>query len=742
MQKDQITVAILISFYLSFLAPIHALWTTVDFDPTKEIEAYRMNDSDELMLDGQMNDAVWDRAMPISDFLMQEPVEGHLPSERTEVRIAYDEQNLYIAANFFDSEPSDIKAYQKKRDALLTTDDRFQLILDTHLDGRNAYFFAVNPNGVMQDGLIVTGQGSRLSLDWDGIWRVWSKVHTLGWSVEIRIPFRTLNFDPVNERWGINFKRVIRRKSEELVWSGHKRSQGLLRPQNAGILSGIKEITQGIGLEGVPYTAARRLQIRDGDELKTEYEGDFGFDMNYNITPRLKASFTYNTDFAEAEVDSRRINLTRFPLLFPEKRNFFLEGSSIYSFAASSGVRPYFSRSIGLNEGRSIPIRGGARLLGRVGTYDIAVQHVLTAGVDIIPSENFTVARIKKNIGKESRIGFIYTRRTTNGGDELVDPLQDRHTIGADVELNTSQFLGDKNFQFQGFFVYHNPANPFHTSNFWDRTARGIRINFPNRPWSGHASYREFDVAFDPALGFQSRVGFRRFQPNLAFSPLFEKSSVIRGLDMDFRFEHLMDMDWTLLTQNIRFDIIDVQFESSERFTMLINKRFERLTDAFDILRDESIVIPVGDYHTWEISAIVETGSQRPISTVISYQAGGFWSGNRSIVSSTITIRPIPGIGLTGTYSHTNVDLEEGEFDTNLFRFSASFDLTTFLSFSSFIQWDDLSDQLGINNRFRWIVSPGNDVFIVYNQNWEDYLERFRTLNSTATMKATYTHRF
>jgi len=708
----------------------------------KELEAYQLNGSDELILDGRIDESFWSNVKPTNDFLMQVPVEGEVPSEKTEVRIAYDQANLYIGIHMSDANANQIKAYQKKRDASLGTDDRFLWIMDTFLDGRNAYYFAINPAGAMQDGLLTIGQGSSLDLNWDGIWRAWTFVNASGWSAEIRIPFRTLNFDPGKDRWGINFQRTIRRKNEELVWSGYKRSQGLLRPQNAGVLTGLSNISQGLGLEVVPYAAGRRNTAREEESLNTDYSGDLGLDINYNINPGLKASFTYNTDFAEAEVDTRQINLTRFPLLFPEKRDFFLEGSSIYSFAAASGVRPFFSRQIGLKDGRAIPINYGLRLLGNVGENDIALQHVRTGKLDEVQPEDFTVARIRRNIGSESRIGLIYTRRVTKNGDELPEMLQDRHTIGTDLELGTSKFMGDKNLQFQAFLVYHNPESPLNESSFWDRTSRGVRINFPNQPWSGHASYREFGTDYNPAVGFQSRVGFRRFQPSIGYNPLFEKSAVIRDIDFGLRFEHLMDMDWQLLTQEIRFTLFDLTFESADRIGLELSRKFEKLTEDFDILRDSSIIIPSGDYPTWDISLELATASYRTISGRIDLETGGFWSGTQTQIGLEVTGRPIPGLNMTGTYSHTDVSLDEGDFKTNLFRFNLSLDLTPFVSFATFLQWDDLRDQIGINNRFRWIIAPGNEIFLVYNRNWLDQQNRFMTQNSTAIVKATYTHRF
>ena len=286
----------------------------------KEIQAYPLNDF-KLELDGLVIEAFWMSINAEEGFLMQEPIEGKEPTEKTEIRVAFDAHNLYIAAIFHDSDPTGIKAFQKRRDASLDTDDRFRLIFDTFNDKRGAYFFEINPFGLRGDGLISSGQGQSLNMDWDGIWKAWTHIGDFGWSVEIKIPFMSMSFNPKSEVWGVNFQRTVRRKNEELLWAGHKRNQGLLRPQNAGILRGLKNLSQGIGLEFVPYAivqSGREYDVDEDVEFK-DSSGDVGFDINYNITPSLRASFTYNTDFAQTEVDNRQINLTRFPLRFPEK---------------------------------------------------------------------------------------------------------------------------------------------------------------------------------------------------------------------------------------------------------------------------------------------------------------------------------------------------------------------------------------------------------------------------------------
>ena len=629
------SLAVLIFFFLN-------LSGQSDSPDLKSIQAHLIQTS-QIILDGQLNEPFWEGIEGSGGFLMQEPVEGGTPTENTIVKIAFDANNLYIGLIAYDSSPEDIKSFQKRRDAELDTDDRFRWILDTYLDGRNAYFFEINPGGLIRDGLISIGQGTSLNTDWDGIWRPWTHVGTFGWSAEIRIPFRTLNFDPTSSTWGINFQRTIRRKNEELLWTGHKRNQGLIRPQNAGRINGLMGLSQGLGLEAIPYAKVEssREAGENFDNYNTNTKLDGGFDLNYNLTAGLRASVTINTDFAETEVDTRQVNLTRFPLFFPERRDFFLEGANIFQFAPRSGITPYFSRRIGLSDGDPVPINYGARIIGRMGKYELAAQQVRTKSRGSTPAEDFSVLRLKRNFFKESSIGVVYTRRHTKDGEELSEPLQDRHTLGADLALNTSSFLGNKNLQFQAFYVFHNPASPRDDStNIHDRSSRGIRFNFPNQPWSGSLSYREFGSAFDPSVGFNRRNAFRRVEPRITYSPLLEKSNFIRELSWEISFEHLMSLEWEKLTQNIRFTPIGIRLESGDAFEYQFIHNFEKLVREFDILGDDSIILPIKDYTNWIHNFELRTADFRKVVYGLEVRLGGFWSGTRATYENSLTVRP------------------------------------------------------------------------------------------------------
>ena len=735
-------IRLLISLFLLFICT--DLKSQSENREPKSFKAFPIKSGD-IKLDGRLDDTFWSDITGISDFLVQEPVEGGEPTEKTTIKIAYDENYLYIGAIFYDSEPDGIKAFKMRKDAPLNTDDRFMWILDTYLDGRNAYFFEINPRGLMGDGLLTIGQGRSLNKDWDGIWRPWTYIGDFGWSAEIRIPFHTLNFDPKTSTWGINFQRTIRRKNEEILWSGYKRNQGIYRPQDAGRLTGLNNISQGLGLELVGYGKAEALKVQNESEgdYNNSQSLDGGLDVNYNITPGLKASLTVNTDFAETEVDDRQINLTRFPIRFPEKRDFFLEGANIFRFAPSSGVYPYFSRKIGLRSGNPIPILYGGRVIGKIGKVEVAAQQVKTRETDNFSSEEFSVIRLKQNFLKESSIGVLYTRRHTNKGKQFVPPLQDRNTLGIDLTLNTSTFLKNQNLQFQAFAVIHNPELPGEiNNNIWDRSARGLRFNFPNDPWSGSLSYREFGVSYDPAVGFSRRNSFRRVEPRIRFSPILEKSSTIRELKWEVSFENLMSLQWKKLTQNIRLTPLSIRFESGDEISYQIIRNFERLEYDFDILGDNSIIIPVGNYTNWSHQIELETANYRKIVYGIELNTEGFWSGNRTEYENELIFRPFPGINLNLGYIHSRVNLREGNFKTNLVRFLGDFDFTPFISFSSNIQYDDISENIGMNNRFKYTITPGSDIYFVYNHNWFNDNGKYKTSSMMGATKITYTHRF
>jgi hypothetical protein len=719
------------------------------------LQALPLGPDVDVEMDGLLSEDFWDRAIPIDDFTQQVPVQGADPSQRTEIRVAYDEDAFYIGAMLFD-DPDEILAYQMRRDQGLGTDDRFMWILDTFRDGRTGYFFEMNANGLMGDGIMGGGGGrfGGINKSWDGIWEGQVARLPNGWSVEVRIPFRTINFDPQSDTWGINFQRTVRRTNEEILWRGWLQNQGLFNPVFAGQVTGLQDLSQGIGLEVKPYATQGWRQVTANDD-PTDYPGDIGGDLTYSITPGLRAALSYNTDFAEVEVDQRLINLTRFPLRLPEQRDFFLEGSGVYSFAPRSGPTPYFSRRIGLQSGQAIPIQYGARLGGQAGPFELGFIQVGTDAVGLgselptevgIPREQFTVARVKRRLWTQSAVGAIYTRRGTSpfpGGAQL----EDRHTAGVDVDLKTASFLGNKNLEFEGFFVWNSNPQPTEDRTTSELTARGFRLNFPNDRYQAHLSYREFGDHYSPAVGFVPRNNFRRVEPRIAWAPRPQSIAWLRQVEWSLQYRQLSDLKTgQLLERTWDFGLLEMNFESQDRVELQATRQYEFLDEEFDL---DGIPILPGEYNVWGLNLRGNTASRRRVSLRGGVGWEEFWDGTRWSYSADVSFRPAVGYQFAVEYEHNDIDLPRGALSTNVVRFDGAWDISPWASVTSNVQWDDISDTVGLFALFRWIVKPGNEIFFVYNHNWQQFGEnedlldrRFATLSRGATLKVNYTWRW
>ena len=727
------------------------------------LEAFPVSESMDIDLDGRIEEAAWQSAAPITDFTQQEPVEGGVPSEATEIRVVFDEDNLYIGAIFYD-DPDGIIAFQRQRDASLGTDDRFMWILDTFGDGRTGYFFEINPAGLMGDGLLSGGGGrgggrggggGGFGKAWDGIWEARTARRPDGWSAEIRIPFRTLNFNPNLESWGINFQRTIRRRNEEILWRGYRRTEGLRQPVHAGRLTGLQNLSQGLGLEARPSTVANWKNV-PGNADPTTFPADVSLDVNYSVTSSLRASASINTDFAEVESDQRRVNLTRFPQRFPERRDFFLEGSGVFSFAPRSGPSPFFSRRIGLSAGHQVPIQYGTRMTGQAGQYELGFYQIGTSAhsyfdegdaIDVaIPRENFTVARVKRSILEQSTIGAIYTRRSTS-----VDPTgqapRDGHTAGIDMQIATRNFLGRHRADMEAFVVWNSNPDPTVDRSPGDLSARGIRVSFPNDVWTAHLSYREFGDDYRPTMGFVTRNGFRRIEPRIGWSPRPESIDWIRKFDFSAQFRNMTQLGTGILEEREwQLDLLGVDFESGDNIEVQATRTLEFLDYGYEV--SDGIDILPGEYANWEWSVQGRTTGRRRVSGFATFARGGFWDGDRTRMSVRASFRPNPGVSISTNFERNKVTLPRGDFDANVYEVEGQWNPNQWVSITNQIQFDNDSDIVGLFARLRWIVKPGNDIFLVYTHNWRnlglDILDDrdLITLSRGGAVKANYTYRF
>jgi len=731
------------------------------------LDAYALPGNINIDLDGRIDEAVWATATPITDFTQQEPVEGGQPSERTEIRVVFDEDNLYIGVILYD-DPDGVMAFQRERDAFLSTDDRFMWILDTFLDGRTGYFFEINPAGLMGDGILSGsrgghgsgggGFGGSSSRAWDGIWEVRTTMRPDGWSAEIQIPFRTLNFDPNQSEWGINFQRTIRRKNEEILWRGYRRSEGLRSPVYAGRLTGLDNMSQGLGLEARPSAVTNWRNV-PADAVENTYPADVSLDVNYSITSSLRASVSVNTDFAELESDQRRVNLTRFPLRFPERRDFFLEGSGVFSFAQRSGPSPFYSRNIGISDGQQVPIKYGTRLTGQVDAFEVGFYQISTGNHTYFPSDNiettipgedFTVARVKRKFFEQSAIGVIYTRR--DGMLDIDDiNIGPQHTGGVDLDFSTRHFLGDKNLELEAFVAWNSNPDPIGapTREFGDLSSRGARLNYPNDIWTAHVSYREFGDNYDPSLGFVMRNDYRRLENRFGWSPRTPGISWLRALDFSAQVRFQKQMSSGILEEReIRFQPLSLNFESGDNIDLTITDTNEYLDFQFE--PSDGIIVEPGRYNTREYRLNIRSSGRRRVSLFGGLSRGGYWDGDRQRATARISFRPKPGITISTNIERNDVSMPTGDFTTSAYELGAEYHPSPWVSFTNQLQYDDRSELLGLFSRVRWIVKPGNEVYFVYTHNWRyDYLDplepetrSLQRLSRGASIKVNYTYRF
>jgi Domain of unknown function (DUF5916) len=707
--------------------------------PAAEVKATRVDQGPKV--DGHLSDPVWQSAVPFGEFRMVEPQPNSDPTERTELRVLYDDGSLYIGVLCLDSEPPRIAANTMAHDSTsasgggwmgmgfhhggpnISSDDLIRVLIDSFQDKRNAYLFYVNPLGARSEGL---AYGGNSSLNWDGVWEAKSRVLENGWSAELRIPFKTISFKPGLTVWGINVERIIPRKLETIRLSGTNRDSNFNNPMEAAPLTGIESVRQGKGLTFKPYGLARSTGGVTGlTGRDTSLDG--GFDIYKNFTPNLVGVLSYNMDFAETEVDERMINLTRFPLFYPEKRMFFLEGSETFSFSSSVSFMPFFSRRIGLYEGEQVPVLFGAKLYGKIGNTNISALDTQTGDFPGLPGQNLLAARMTQNIFAESKVGWILT----NGS-----PTGERNTLaGADFNYSTSRFAGNKNLMLAAWAAYNWNDKPGRHHGF------GLRANYPNDLWNIENTYAYYGEALDPALGYMMRQSFQTYFIRLAYQPRPAKGfldRLVRQFFFSTSFDYYWDLSGRLETRRIQFTPLSFQTESGERLGFEITPTRDILPYDFEVA--PGVIIPAGPYDFTNCQISLNTASHRFAVLDAGYSFGEFYSGHLDQTSIGLSLKPAGYANLSLKVNLVRGRLPEGNFSENVYELKADFFVSPDLGFMNYIQYDDISRQLGWNARLRWQVRPGNDVYLVYNRNWErrfDPTARFYSLQDRGVLKIT-----
>ena len=690
----------------------------------------------EINLDGVLDEPAWQQAGVIANLTQQDPHPAGPTPFTTEVRVLVDATAIYIGFVCHDPDPSRIAIHTMQRDGNMRGDDTVAVVLDPIADGRRGYYFEINAAAARLDGLISGAES--MSTDWDGIWDAAIQRTPRGWTAEIRIPAQTLRFKWGQDHWGFNVQRYVPRTLTTYRWSGITLDATFIDLQRAGRLTGVGALRQGLGLSLTPYGLIRSEKDFESDQHTVT--GEAGGDLTWNFTGDLTGYLTINPDFAETEIDTRQVNLTRFPLFFPEKRAFFLEGSDIFEFGAgiNRDFIPFFSRRMGLYEGEMVPLLGGAKLLGRTGRWRVAALAVAADQTELTQRTNLFSGRVTYDVDERLTLGIIATDGDPEGE-------RDNSLGGIDVLWRTSTFgrKKDKNFSVGGWAAISLGDVPEGRRSGW-----GFKIDYPNDLWDAWVIVKDFGAGLDPALGFLPRPGTRWYQAGVMYMPRPQVGFF--GWVRQFFFElfplYIEDADGRAESWRVFTAPFNAQTQSGEHLEANIVPQFERLDEDFEIA--DGVVIPPGDYEFTRFRVEAQSSRHRPWRVGLSVWFGDFYTGSLIQTEGFVTYTTPSGhLQLELNAENDTGRLPEGDFTLNLWQFKAVYAFNPDLILSSYIQYDSESRDLGANTRFRWTIKPGNDFFVVWYHGWrhpinsEDWIS-LRPINDQLVVKLRWTFRW
>lgn len=677
------------------------------------------------MIDGVIDEIVWQSAAVVTDFRQVEPTEGAPASETTEVRILYDSDAIYIAIRAYDSEPDKIRAAMQVRDGKQNPDDNVSIVIDSLDRGRDAFVFQVNPLGARTD-MVIENNATKIP-EWDGIWYASARQTDSGWQAELEIPVKTLSFDAGTTSWGFNIVRLIRRKNEEVRWSSVSRTLKFENVSQLGRIEGLTGLDQGMGLDVKVSGALGYVDDRNGSD---GFEFDPTIDVFYNFTPSLAGSLTLNTDFAEAAVDERQVNLSRFSLFFPETRDFFLKDAGIFEFGNLSNFsrngRPFFTRRIGISDDSMVDIIAGAKLTGHVGPVNIGLMDVQMDSDGPLDAKNLSVGRVAVNVLSESSVGAI----VTNGDPATND---NNSVVGADFRYRDSKLFGNRVIEGAAWF-----QKSFTTGIDEDEMAWGLSLLYPNDEFFWELGFKDIGENFNPALGFANRVGVRQYKvfPRYRWRP---KDNWWRTIDIRVFANIYTDQQNRLETQivNTSFWLVS---DTDDRLTFAALTTREVLREPFEL--PSNLVIPTGDYFFTRGWLAVESSRARPIAARIEIECCDYFEGRRFSLESWVELRTSKEFFFRLRYDYDNIDVPWGDARIRVTALELNYNITPDIQWANIIQYDNVSDDIGISSRFKWIIKPGNELFVAVNQNIIADQWDFRRERSEAKVKIGHTFRF
>ena len=666
------------------------------------------------VLDGDvLGDPAWEGATPITGFIQSQPNSGQPATQRTEVYIGVTDSALHIGVVAYDTDPDAIIATDSRRDSSLDDTDSFRVMIDGLLDRQNGYIFGTNPVGVEFDGQVTregagqntVGAQDGLNRNWDAPWTVVSKISEIGWSSEMRIPFSSLRYGTDElQSWGFNFERRIRRNNEIAYWSPMSQDRDLLRVSEAGTIEGIY-VPKQRNLQITPYVLGK---TRDGGELpERENDAEFGFDLKYSVTPSLTLDATYNTDFAQVEVDEQQVNLDRFNLFFPEKRPFFLENAGQFTVGNAREVELFFSRQIGIADGTPVPIEGGARLSGKVGaTTNVGLLYMGSESVEGLTSaNNYTVARINQELANRSSIGFLYVDRNGdgsllgNGGDD------ENQTYAVDGRLG----LGTNGLLQAWAAKTETPGLS------GDDRAYSLRGDYNNADWSLGLGFTEVGQNFNPEVGFLARSDYRKFDASVLRRIRPENLWNLFEIRPHVSYRGYWDSNDFQETGFLHFDS-HWEFQSGTEIHTGYNVTREGVKDPFEIV--DGVFVQPGTYDEGELQLVYMGDQSAPLNFSMRFVAGGRFGGDRLSLTPTMRYRIGEKFSSEFAFIYNDFDLPvpNGEFTANLARIRLSYSFTPKMLIQILAQYNEQSDRISTNFRFSWLQSANAGLYLVYNE--------------------------
>jgi hypothetical protein len=663
------------------------------------------------VIDGSMDEAVWQRAAVIDQFIQQEPEEGAPATERTEVRVLYDGSTLYVGVRAYDSGSDAVIASELRRDSdRLLDEDNFQIILDTFNDSRSAYMFVTSPLGAkLEQQIFEEGEGGRrgfstnnnINRNWDGVWYVSTQQLPDGWIAEIAIPMVTVRFpDSERQDWGINFMRNIRRKNEQVFWAPIPKAYTLTRVSLAGSLTDLESLNRGLDLRIKPFVLGGGRRVSNSGVQDNSTQEDFGVDVKYGVTAGMNLDLTANTDFAQAEIDDEQINLTRFPLFFPEKREFFLENAGQFNVGTSTSTFRvadlFFSRRIGLSDtGDPVPILGGARLTGKMGRNNIAVMDLQTDDVFGTQGENFMVARYSRDVFARSKVGAMLINKEVTGSTYF------NRTFAVDMAMAPHPSLA-----FNGFLAGTS------TEGVSDGQMGGhVRAAWLDQSWNINAEYTDLQDNFNPEVGFVPRRGIRTSKIHLERTPRPGRYG-LRVLQPMINLTYTADQNNRLVSRRLHH-MLGIGFSDGSTAIIFYNRKFERLDNPFTL---QGVVVPVGSYRFGDWRFMYNSNQARRVYSSVSYAPQTFFDGTRTDWSISVGFRATSRLSTEGQVARNEVDLAGGSFTADLASFRIDYALSPTMTLRTLTQYNSLTDEWSTSARLNYIYRPGSDIYLVYDE--------------------------